>query len=273
MKKINLHSHTTYCDGTNTAEDMVLSAIDRGFDVFGLSGHSYLDFDDTWCMNPAATDRYFKEVQELKAKYKDKIVLLCGIEQDYFSKPQVHEFDYVIGSVHCVYSKEFDRYISVDYTAEHLIEGINECYSGDSLAFAEEYYKLVANLPAKTGCDIIGHFDLLTKFNEKHHIFDVSHPRYIAAASAALTNLLAEDIIFEVNTGAISRGYTTAPYPAEPILRQIQEAGGKVIISTDTHSVNTVDFWYQDALDLVKSYGFKSITVVDDRGNFYDEEI
>ena len=51
MKKINLHSHTTYCDGNNTAEEMVLAAIQSGFDVFGFSGHSYLDFDDSWCMS------------------------------------------------------------------------------------------------------------------------------------------------------------------------------------------------------------------------------
>lgn len=36
--KINLHSHTTFCDGKNSAEEMVVSAIDHGFDVFRLFG-------------------------------------------------------------------------------------------------------------------------------------------------------------------------------------------------------------------------------------------
>lgn len=47
--KINLHSHTTFCDGKNSAEEMVVSAIDHGFDVFGFSGHSYTPFDESYC--------------------------------------------------------------------------------------------------------------------------------------------------------------------------------------------------------------------------------
>ena len=40
--KINLHSHTTFCDGKNSAEEMVVSAIDHGFDVFGFSDTAIL---------------------------------------------------------------------------------------------------------------------------------------------------------------------------------------------------------------------------------------
>ena len=39
--KGNLHTHTTYCDGNNSPEEMVLDAISAGFNVLGFSGHSY----------------------------------------------------------------------------------------------------------------------------------------------------------------------------------------------------------------------------------------
>ena len=58
MAKINLHSHTTYCDGKNSPEEMALAAMDRGFDVFGFSGHSYTAFDESYCMSRSMTDAY-----------------------------------------------------------------------------------------------------------------------------------------------------------------------------------------------------------------------
>ena len=36
----NFHTHTTFCDGTGTPEQMVVSAIEKGFDVLGFSSHS-----------------------------------------------------------------------------------------------------------------------------------------------------------------------------------------------------------------------------------------
>ena len=63
--KINLHSHTTFCDGKNSAEEMVVSAIDHGFDVFGFSGHSYTPFDESYCMSLSGTVEYRKEIERL----------------------------------------------------------------------------------------------------------------------------------------------------------------------------------------------------------------
>ncbi len=35
----NYHTHTTYCDGKNTPEEIVLCAIEKGFTSIGFSGH------------------------------------------------------------------------------------------------------------------------------------------------------------------------------------------------------------------------------------------
>ena len=50
----------------------------------------------------------------------------------------------------------------------------------------------------------MGHFDLLTKFNEGDRLFDAGAPRYLDAAMGALDTLLKEDVLFEINTGAMS---------------------------------------------------------------------
>ena len=138
---------------------------------------------------------------------------------------------------------------------------------------AEDYFQLVGDLYNKTKCQIIGHFDLVTKFNEKTPIFDTRHPRYVAAVDNALIKLLSQDVIFEVNTGAISRGYTSNPYPSKEILSKIHDMGGKVIISSDTHSTDTIDAYYDDAIELIKSCGFDKISAIDANGNFYEDSI
>ena len=64
----DIHTHTTYCDGKSTAEEMVKKAIEKGFESIGLSGHSYTDFDDGWCMSLENTKKYCDEVDALKEK-------------------------------------------------------------------------------------------------------------------------------------------------------------------------------------------------------------
>ena len=44
--KQNLHTHSIFCDGKDTIEEMTLEAISKGFDILGFSGHGYLSIDD-----------------------------------------------------------------------------------------------------------------------------------------------------------------------------------------------------------------------------------
>ncbi len=259
MDKINLHSHTSFCDGKNTPEEMILAAVEHGFDAFGFSGHSYTAFDESYCMSRQTTDKYEAEIRRLAAEYSGKIRVLCGIEQDIFSGPAESRWDYSIGSVHAFYNEKNDRYIYVDYSADQMIKDCEECYGGDFLALAGDYFAAEARVIAVTGADIIGHFDLVTKFNERERFFDERHPRYEAAVDKALTSLLKTGAVFEINTGAMAKGYRTVPYPSESILKKIKKGGGKIIISSDTHSVDTVDYAFKDAMRLAEICGFERL--------------
>lgn len=273
MKKFNLHTHTTFCDGKNTPEEMVLSAIESGLDLIGFSGHSYTPFDESYCMSLEDTAGYRSEISRLAQKYKSEISVLCGIEQDYYSNQSTSQYDYVIGSVHAFYREDLDRYFYVDYDGQTMAEEIENFYGGDALAFAEDYFERVSHVYEQTGCNIIGHFDLLTKFNEKFTMFDERHPRYVAAVDNALARLLPSGAIFEINTGAMSKGYRTSPYPSEDILRKIRTGGGKIILSSDSHACGTLDFAFDEALSLAKSCGFESLMSVDEKGSFFEEPI
>ena len=73
MIRSDFHMHTRFCDGKNTAEEMILSAIDKGLTIVGLSGHGYTAFDGHYCMTQENTMKYRDEVNALKEKYRGKI--------------------------------------------------------------------------------------------------------------------------------------------------------------------------------------------------------
>lgn len=268
MIKVNLHTHTRYCDGENTAEEMILSAIDKGFDVLGFSGHSYTAFDESYCMSREDTVKYREEIAGLKKKYADRIAILCGVEQDIYSGMREPGYDYAIGSVHAVRKETPDgvKYLYVDWSPEVTAKAVDEVYKGDALAFAEDYFSEVGKVADVTGCDIIGHFDLITKFNEWEKLFDTKSERYVDAVDKALQRLLSRNVVFEINTGAISKNYRTTPYPSEDILKKICSWGGKVMINSDSHRTDTLDAAFGEAKSLARVCGFTELMVPDLRG-------
>lgn len=228
----DLHTHTTYCDGKNTPEEMIEAAIAKGLCRIGFSGHSPSPRGEDYALKPEEIPTYIAEVRALAEKYKGRIEVLCGIEQDVYSPPVPEGLDYIIGSVHYIRVK--DGYITVDYSAEELRRGCLTYFDGDPYAMCEAYFAAYGEL-AELKPDIVGHIDLITKFIEQDALFDPNHPRYLAAAFSAVDAMIPTGALFEINTGALSRGYRTTPYPAEPILAYIRERGGRVILTGDTH--------------------------------------
>ena len=235
----DLHTHTVFSDGHDTAEEMVLSAIDKGLACLGMSDHSFVEMDKS-SMRPENFEAYRKEIARLKTAYRGRIEILCGLERDYYSE-DLQEYDYVIGSVHWVMMPDGHR-MAVDWTPDRLAHDVDKYFGGDWYAMTEAYYALEADVIRKTKCDIVGHFDLVTKFNEKGHFFDTNHPRYVAAWKQAADELLRARIPFEINTGAMSRGYRTEPYPAKDIRDYIRARGGKLILSSDSHRKDTIAY-------------------------------
>ena len=238
----NYHTHTRFCDGKNTPEEIVREAIRLGCPELGFSGHSYTFFDESYCMSQAGTQAYIAAIRELQEKYRGDIKILLGIEQDYYSAMPTDEYDYVIGSVH--YVKKDGCYLPVDESKEMQLENVRRFYDGDFYGFIEDYYEVVADLYRKTRCQIVGHFDLIRKFNDAQDLFDPHHPRYQAAANKALAALMSSPVVLEVNTGGIARGYLQEPYPAGEILTQWVKAGKSVIFSSDCHNAEHLLFGY-----------------------------
>lgn len=258
MIKCNFHTHTSYCDGCDAPEELVKAALEKGFFALGFSSHSYIEMDKDFAMNAEEAGKYRREISRLKEEYKGKIELYCGVEQDYFSTEPTEPYDYVIGSVHYVLKN--GEYISVDTSAEIVKNAVDRLYGGDFDALAEDYFTLVSRVVQKTNADIIGHFDLVSKFSEKNGYGQ--SPRFLTAAERAVKALVPLNKPFEINTGAVARGRRSIPYPSPEILKMIKEYGGKIIISSDCHDKEYLDFGFDSAVNFARAAGFSEVSCI-----------
>ena len=238
MTLVDLHTHSTFCDGKNTPEEMVLAAIARGIDTLGIVVHSYMSFDEGYCVKRGGEGEFISEMERLKKKYEGKIKLLCGMERDVYSDSVVSGYDYVIGSAH--YLKIGGEYYPVDAGEESLTRTCREHFGGDFIALAEAYYETLSMLPELFTPDIIGHLDLVTKYNEGDRLFDTASERYQRAARSAVDALVPLGVPFEINTGAIARGYRITPYPSPQLIEYLKERGARLILSSDAHKAESL---------------------------------
>lgn len=253
VKLQNLHTHSTYCDGKDTVEEMIIAAYNQGFSSIGFSSHSFM----RGCSMPEEKfERYQSEIADMKTKYADKIDVFCGMECEMYDNTERLGFDYLLGAVH--YLKVEDKLVPFDVSdVEGVKKIIQQYFDGDGMAYVRNYYNDLAKLPQYGKFDIIAHFDLITKFCEEEKLFDETSKEYQWAAIEAAERLAGKIPYFEVNTGAISRGYRTTPYPDNFLLRELKRLGFGAVVSSDCHDSEYLACGLKEAEELLKNHGFK----------------
>ena len=255
--KSNLHTHSIYCDGKDAPEKMVQRAIELGFRELGFSGHEYAPYDLDVCMTKENTLAYRAEVRRLQEKYAGQIRILLGIERDFYGDGDPYPYDYVIGSVH--YLKCGDANLCVEDTAERFASEVEQYYHGDFRACVEDYYETVSHVVEKTGADIIGHFDIVTKYNEGNRFFDENSEWYRKAALEALHRAASGKRahasfcreasgkpILEINTGAMQKGYRSRPYPDSFLIEEAERIGLPILLSSDCHDSAFLNYGFRE---------------------------
>ena len=253
----NLHTHTTFCDGKSTAEETVLSAIKKGFRSLGFSGHAYTSFELTSCMKDEAG--YINEINRLKKVYSDKIEIYLGTEEDAFAPVERSKYEYIIGSSH--FLKLNGEILPIDLEPK-CIERCLDAFGGNVEAISESYYSTFVDYLLQRRPDIVGHFDLLTKYDEIGMSNFLGNPAHDRIAEHFIEKVAKEGLLFEVNTGAISRGYRSSPYPSLNLLHKIKAAGAPVMLSSDCHNAEYLDCYFDETKAILRDVGFSEIVVL-----------
>lgn len=283
--KANYHTHTTFCDGSDTAEAVVQEALRKGFTHLGFSGH----------MDPGVSmdyDAYAQEICRLQAAYREQIDILRGVELDNVYAPScvagaeargsaeaVPGAEFTIGSTHFVpvpgsavwsapaafgthrEGSENWNLIGVDGDIGLLHDQCRQYYGGDFYALSADYYRFESMVAARLHPSFIGHFDLITRFNDLSradggHFLDETSERYLLPARRAMEALVPYGLPFEINCGAVNRGRKKELYPRPELLRHLHALGGEIVISADAHQKELIDGGFEEALEVARWAGF-----------------
>lgn len=265
----DFHTHTLFCDGKSTPREMLTRAVELGFRAYGFSGHGGCIYDLTSGMSEENEQKYIAEVLSLKDEFSHRLPVLLGVEQEYDGKVYHTRrddggspFDYIIGAVHIIDTPDGKR--PLDLHPSNITDAVNGYFGGDFESLAESYYAKVKRIPERINASVIAHIDLITKF--RNIIPLTLGERYFEAALGAVRALIPYGIPFEINVGAISRGYRTTPYPDLRILRYIRELGGEIMINGDCHSAKALGNHLDLAERVALAAGFRRKLVITEGG-------
>jgi histidinol-phosphatase (PHP family) len=254
------HTHSLFCDGKMTPEDYILSAISKGFCAIGISSHAPVCFETGWTMKPERLANYIETGLMLKEKYRSRIQVYLGLETDYYQGAVDYRsypgLDYTIGSVHFIHHAAGLRYMALDGTPEEFLETRDVIFKGDARALIEKYYQLLSDMLRQQPPCILGHLDVLKKNNSGRRFFDEAESWYRKAVEGALDAVEEQQVIVEVNTGGIARGYTTEMYPSDWILSLMRERKISIVLNSDAHHPDRIDAYYPQAVEKLKAVGY-----------------
>ena len=250
--RADCHMHT-YFSGDSEAkpEDMVLSAIDKGLEAICFTDHEDIDYfcdDIEFVFDP---ERYFKELEELREKYKGKLDIRIGVEfgmQPHLGEKAkeftgAHPYDFVIGSMHVIGGKD-------PYFPE-FFEGIS-----DEEAYREALQETIRDIRSVSDFDVLGHLDYVVRYG-KHQEQEYSYHKFADEIDEILHYLIENGKGLEVNTAGLKYGLPFA-HPHPDVLKRYKELGGEIItVGADAHKPEHVGYDFNIVDNILEACGFK----------------
>jgi histidinol-phosphatase (PHP family) len=245
---------------------MIRAAIAAGLSEIGITSHAPLPFDTEWTMELPRLAAYVEEVRSLAERYRERIAVLVGAEIDYIPGSAVNEFqvrevfplsfDYFVGSVH--FLGPDDRPRSFDGSEEVFRDILRVDYRGDIQSIVDDYYRRVRQMLDMPGVKIVGHLDLIKRWNADRTYFEGREPWYVQVIEDTLSAVAARGRIVELNTAGWRKGLGE-PYPAPWILARCRDLGIPVTIGSDAHAPEQVTWGFDRASACLEELGITPI--------------
>ena len=234
---------------TNAAEK-------QGIANFGISEHAYHFYQTADILrNSWVDERRFYDmddyVQLFKEAWRNHLDVKMSIEMDY--TPGKHkemgtfiksyDFDYVIGSIHWIGDFGIDL---AEYKHEWEKRDIQEVY--------RSYFDQVVTLAESNLFDIIGHIDLVKIFN----YLPADEAFLLEQYDRATAALAQSKTCVEISTAGL-RKPTGTIYPDKRLLQMCHDKKIPIVLSSDAHVPDHVGADFDQALQLAREIGYKTV--------------
>ena len=246
------HIHTSHSDDCNIPmEEMILSALDKGFNEIALTDHVDFDYPDREKAFVVDYDVYTEEFFPLKEKYKNKINILLGVEiglqphltEDIKKLLNSYPFDFAIGSSHTINS--------MDVYMPKFFEGKSqkEAYT--------EYFLDVLNCSKMTNCyNVYGHLDYINRYGNFESKV-LQYKDYSDIIDEILKVIIENGKGLEVNTSGFRYGLNQS-HPQRDILIRYKELGGEILVAgSDSHRPQDIGCSFDYVHHTLKDIGYR----------------
>ncbi|WP_080844422.1 histidinol-phosphatase HisJ [Cytobacillus gottheilii] len=246
------HIHTPYCPhgSKDSLESYIIKAISLGFQEISFTEHAPLppQFAEPTPLKDSAMsidrlEAYFTEVNILKEKYKNSIIVNAGLEVDFIEgyeqeiKAFLDEYGNLIDdsilSVH--FLKHDNKYDCVDYSPDVFEEMISRYGSIEKVY--NRYYQTVHH---SINTDLgkykpkrIGHINLVEKFKKKFQ----SNEDFKQTITSILTAIKQNGYELDYNGAGSSKPLCREPYPPLWAAQAALDMGIKLVYGSDAHQV------------------------------------
>lgn len=255
------HIHSTFSpDADMTVREACLRAIEAGLREIAITDHMDIDApDNPYAFQIEDMNEYIKELEKVKAKFKDRLKIKTGIEiglQDWTLDQASHlaanyPLDLIIASVHLVDGQ--DPYFGIYFDTRDKIK-----------SYTDHYQTILQLLEQYDDFCVLGHLDYFRRYSP--YAYD-PEDRWIGRelVEAVLKLLIDKGKGLELNTAGFMH-YSKQPHPHPDILKLFRELGGEIVtIGSDAHSVKYVGYENKRALELLRYAGFEYITAFTDK--------
>lgn len=254
----NFHSHTQFCDGKASMEDMARRAVLEGMKHYGFTPHSPILIESPCNMDQAAAPTFMQEVERLKQLPElHACKFYAGMEIDYMGAEwgPSHPFfanlnlDYSIGSVHFIPTQD-GRMIDIDGRFQRFCQKMKEDFRNDIEYVVHMYYSNSCDMVRAGGFDIIGHFDKIGH-NASHFAPGIEDSRFYRDEVEKLIETLNEyRPIVEINTKA----YTEFGrfFPNKEHIYAVRDCGLTLMVNSDAHRPDGISAGRKEGLELLR---------------------
>ena len=259
-RNYNFHSHTPFCDGKASMEQMLIVAINEGMKHWGFSPHSPIDCDSTCNMSKDDVASYFSEIYRVRTLYGNQINIYASMEIDYTGDDwgpsnayfRALPLDYRIGSVHFIPSDA--GMVDVDGRYDSFQNKMREYFHDDIRYVVETFYAQSVKMLEAGGFDIIGHFDKIGH-NAGHFKNGIEDELWYQRLVNDMIDLIIEkNVIVELNTKAWSEH--NRMFPGVRYLRRLADAHVPILVNSDAHYPDKVNASRNEGFGLLEDVGY-----------------
>jgi len=269
MQYFNLHTHTSFSDGSGEPELYISEAIRQDFSTLGFTDHAPVPFSNSFAIRREKMDAYCSCILNLKKKYSSlpgtDINILLGLEIDFIPGVTAsidtyrtkYPFDYMIGSVHLVKNGNHPDLWFIDGPEISIYEtGLRDIFGGNIRNAVTSYYRQIQEMIAGQKPDVVGHLDKIRMYNRNRY-FSGQEPWYGKLIDETLSLVKKTGCILEVNTRGLYKKRSESLFPDIPVLKKILSMEIPVMICSDAHKPNEISLLFPETINILKEIGFR----------------